>query len=177
MVKCGNIFSIFVTIISNNFSLSAIIGTYECKVDAKGRLLLPAPLKKQLTASLQDGFVLKRSVFQHCLELYPMSEWNLMMEKINKLNRFVKKHNDFIRKFSAGVKMVEIDNLGRLLVPKDLVEFASISKDLVLSSAGNIIEIWDKDLYEKSISGDDMDFAALAEEVMGNLNDNDNGIS
>lgn len=157
--------------------MNTIIGTYECKVDAKGRVLLPAPLKKQLTDSLNDGFVLKRSVFQPCLELYPMAEWDLMMQKINKLNRFVKKNNDFIRKFTAGVKVVEIDNLGRLLIPKDLVAFGSISKDLVLSSAVNIVEIWDKDLYEKSISGDDIDFADLAEDVMGNINDDDNGIS
>ena len=157
--------------------MNTIVGTYECKVDAKGRLLLPAPLKKQLATSLQDGFVLKRSVFQPCLELYPMSEWNLMMAKINELNRFVKKNNDFIRRFTAGVKIVEIDALGRLLIPKDLVVFAAISKDLVVSSAVNILEIWDKDLYEKSISGEDLDFADLAEEVMGNINDNDNGIS
>ncbi len=139
--------------------------------------MMPAPLKKQLTASLQDGFVLKRSVFQPCLELYPMVEWDAMMKKINKLNRFVKKNNDFIRRFTAGVKVVEVDALGRLLVPKDLVTFASISKDVVFSSAVNIVEIWDKDLYEKSISGEDMDFADLAEEVMGNINDDDNGIS
>ena len=157
--------------------LNSIIGTYECKVDAKGRLLLPAPLKKQLTASLLDGFVLKRSVFQPCLELYPMSEWNLMMNKINKLNKFVKKNNDFIRRFTAGVKVVEIDALGRVLIPKDLVAFASISKDLVLSSAVNIVEIWDKDLYENFISNDEIDFADLAEEVMGNVNDDENGIS
>lgn len=139
--------------------------------------MIPAPLKKQLAVSLQDGFVLKRSVFQQCLELYPMDEWNLMMAKINKLNRFVKKNNDFIRRFTAGVKVVEIDALGRLLVPKDLVTFSGISKDVVFSSAVNIVEIWDKDLYEKSISGEDMDFADLAEEVMGNINDDDNGIS
>ena len=157
--------------------MDSIIGTYECKVDAKGRLLLPAPFKKQLAASLQQGFVLKRSVFQPCLELYPMSEWNLMMQKINKLNRFVKKNNDFIRRFTAGVKVVEIDALGRLLVPKDLVVFASISKDVVFSSSVNIVEVWDKNLYEKSISGEDVDFADLAEDVMGNINDSDNGIS
>lgn len=157
--------------------MNSIIGTYECKVDAKGRLLLPAPLKKQFSAALLDGFVLKRSVFQPCLELYPMAEWNLMMNKINKLNRFVKKNNDFIRRFTAGVKVVEIDALGRLLVPKDLVAFASISKDLVLSSAVNIVEIWDKDLYENFISNDEVDFADLAEEVMGNVNDDENGIS
>lgn len=157
--------------------METIVGTYECKVDAKGRLLMPAPLKKQLATSLQNGFVLKRSVFQPCLELYPMQEWDLMMQRINKLNRFVKKNNDFIRRFTAGVKVVEIDALGRLLVPKDLVVFANISKEVVFSSAVNIVEIWDKDLYEKSISGDDVDFADLAEEVMGTINDDDNGIS
>jgi len=157
--------------------LNTIVGTYECKVDAKGRVLLPSPLKKQLAASLQNGFVLKRSVFQPCLELYPMEEWDLMMQKINKLNRFVKKNNDFIRRFTAGVKVVEIDALGRLLVPKDLVVFASIAKDVVFSSAVNIVEIWDKELYERSIDGQDVDFADLAEDVMGNIDDDDNGIS
>ncbi len=161
----------------NRNSLNTIVGTYECKADSKGRLMVPVSLKNQLAASLQDGFVLKRSVFQQCLELYPMSEWNLMMQKINKLNRFVKKNNDFIRRFTAGVRVVEIDVTGRLLVPKDLAVFASISKDIVLSSAVNIIEIWDKDLYEKAIDGSVVDFADLAEEVMGDLNFDENGIS
>ena len=176
MVNCGNNFYIFALYHLKNLNLSTIVGTYECKVDAKGRLLLPAPLKKQLASSLQSGFVLKRSVFQPCLELYPMEEWDLMMQKINTLNRFVKKNNDFIRRFTAGVKVVEIDALGRLLVPKDLMVFSSISKEVVFSSAVNIVEIWDKDLYEKSISGEDVDFADLAEEVMGNVTD-ENGIS
>lgn len=165
------------SIIINYRFLNSIIGTYECKLDAKGRLMIPVALKKQLSASLQDGFVLKRSVFQPCLELYPMSEWNLVMNKINKLNRFVKKNNDFIRRFTAGVKIVEVDDLGRLLVPKDLVSFANLSKDIVLSSAVNIVEVWDKDAYEKSISGEDVDFADLAEDVMGNINDDGDGIS
>ncbi len=145
-----------------------LIGTYECKADAKGRLMLSAPLKKQLDDVLHEGFVLKRSVFQPCLELYPMQEWNVMMAKINKLNRFVKKNNDFIRRFTAGVKMVEVDASGRILVPKDLCVFAGIEKQIVLSSAVNIIEVWDKDKYENAIE-DVSDFAELAEEVMGNL--------
>jgi len=138
--------------------------------------MLPAPLKKQLHEGLEEGFVLKRSVFQPCLELYPMAEWNKMMQKINKLNRFVKKNNDFIRRFTAGVKVVEMDSAGRLLIPKDLVVFADIKNDIVLSSAVNIVEIWDKDKYETSIDESADDFADLAEEVMGNLNDED-GIS
>jgi MraZ protein len=146
-------------------------------VDAKGRLLLPAPMKKQLAEGLLSGFVLKRSVFQPCLELFPMSEWNKMMLKINKLNRFVKKNNDFIRRFTAGVKMVDIDATGRLLIPKDLVVFATIEKDIVLNSAINIIEIWDKVKYENAIENATDDFADLAEEVMGNFNDDEDGIS
>lgn len=138
---------------------------------------MPLPLKKQLAASMQEGFVLKRSVFQSCLEMYPMKEWNVMMQKINKLNRFVKKNNDFIRRFTAGVKVVEVDAMGRLLIPKDLMVFASLSKDLVLSSAVNIVEIWDKEMYEKSIDESVGDFAELAEEVMGNFNEEGHGIS
>ncbi|WP_338409705.1 division/cell wall cluster transcriptional repressor MraZ [uncultured Flavobacterium sp.] len=156
--------------------MSTLIGTYECKVDAKGRLMIPAPLKKQFS-SLEDGFVLKRSVFQNCIELFPMGEWNKMMAKINKLNRFVKKNDDFIRRFTAGVKVVEIDATGRLLIPKDLMVFGQIDKDLVLSSSINIIEIWDKTLYENAIENAAVDFAELAEEVMGNLNEDENGIS
>ena len=142
-------------------------------VDAKGRLMLPAALKKQLSPVLENGFVIKRAVFQPCLELYPMQEWEVLMQKINKLNRFKKKNNDFIRRFTAGVKMVEVDANGRLLIPKDLVGFAQISKETVLSSAVNIIEIWDKTKYEAAIDEATLDFADLAEEVMGNDEDDD----
>ncbi|MEZ4842575.1 MAG: division/cell wall cluster transcriptional repressor MraZ [Flavobacteriaceae bacterium] len=154
-----------------------LIGTYECKADAKGRLMMPAPLKKQLTSVLEEGFVLKRAVFQPCLELYPMSEWNLLMQKVNKLNRFVKKNNDFIRRFTAGVKIVELDTSGRLLIPKDLHSFAGIKNEIVLSSAVNIVEIWDKESYEKAIDDATVDFAQLAEEVMGNDNGDVDDIS
>jgi MraZ protein len=96
-----------------------------------------------------------------------MEEWQQLMQKMNKKNRFKKKNNDFIRRFSAGVKPVEIDATGRLLIPRNLVEIAGIKKDVVLSSAINIIEIWDKDGYEKVIDETAGNFAELAEEVMG----------
>jgi len=156
--------------------VSLITGTYDCKVDAKGRLMMPAAIKKQLKTVLDDGFVLRRSVFQKCLELYPMAEWQALMQKMNKLNKFKKKNNDFIRRFTAGAKIVEVDVNGRLLVPKDLTVFANISKNIVVASAINIIEIWDKDLYEQAIDDAALDFADLAEEVMGQ-DDEDYGIS
>ena len=155
--------------------MNTLIGTYECKVDAKGRLMLPVAFKKQLASVIENGFVLKRAVFQPCLELYPMQEWESMMQNVNKLNRFKKKNNDFIRRFTAGVKPVDLDVSGRLLIPKDLVGFASITKEIVVTSAVNIIEIWDKDSYEKAIDDAANDFADLAEDVMGQ--DDADGIS
>ena len=147
--------------------MESIIGTYECKADSKGRMLLSSALKKQLEPILNEGFVLKRSVFQPCLELYPMKEWKVVMAQMNTLNRFVKKNNDFIRRFTAGVKTIELDASGRLLIPKDLQVFSGITREVVMSSAINIIEIWDKDTYEKAIDEATVDFAELAEEVMG----------
>ncbi len=138
--------------------------------------MLPSALKKQLSPVVQGGFVLKRAVFQPCLEMYPMTEWEALMQKMNKLNRFKKKNNDFIRRFTAGVKFIEMDASGRLLIPKDLIAFAGITKDIVVSSAINIIEIWDKNNYEKAIDDAALDFADLAEEVMGQDDEGD-GIS
>ena len=147
------------------------IGTYECKADAKGRIMLPAALKKQLSSYLNKSFVIKRAVFNNCLELYPLDQWGGLMEKVNKLNRFNKKNNDFIRRFTAGVKLIEIDATGRLLIPKDLTNHAKISREVVVSSVVNILEIWDKGLYEKAIDEATTDFAVLAEEVMGDQNE------
>jgi len=150
-----------------------LIGVQECKVDAKGRLLFPVALKNQLTATLDEGFVIKRSIFHKCLELYPRQEWNNEVKGVNKLNRFVKKNNDFIRVFMAGVREVQLDTTGRLLIPKDLVNFGEIKSEVVLSSSLNRIEIWDKDKYEASISASLEDFSLLAEEVMGNIQTED----
>lgn len=145
------------------------IGTYECKIDDKGRLKVPSSLIKQMEDFDDKTFVVKRSVFQPCLEVYPMKAWDRLMEKINKLNRFVKKNADFIRVFTAGVKTVEIDNAGRLQISKDLAVFSGLQKDVVITSAGELFEIWDKDAYENVISSNEIDFAGLAEDVMGDF--------
>lgn len=154
-----------------------LIGTYECKADSKGRVMVPTALKKQLAPVSTSGFVIKRAVFQPCLELYPMEEWLLLMKKMSNLNRFKRKNNDFIRRFTAGVRSLEMDAAGRLLIPKDLSGFAGIKKEIVISSAINIVEIWDKNKYEQAINEAANDFADLAEEVMGDESDTGNGIS
>jgi MraZ protein len=155
-----------------------IIGTYECKADAKGRVMFPAALKKQLNNVLGEGFVIKRSVFNKCLEIHPMAEWNVVVEQVNKLNRFVKKNNDFIRSYMSGLKVVDVDGSGRFLIPKDLYLFADLDKEIVLSSSVNMIEIWDKEKYEISVAETLVGFGDLAEQVMGNqLKDDMDGVS
>lgn len=146
--------------------------TYECKIDDKGRLKLPSSLIKLLQDSDDKNFVVKRSVFQNCLEAYPMKPWEKLMKKINGLNRFVKKNADFIRMFTAGVKNIELDASERILIPKDLKQFAHLSKEVVISGAGELFEIWDKDTYEKVIATNEADFGALTEEVMGGIDFN-----
>ena len=147
--------------------MNYLIGTYECKIDVKGRLLIPSAFKKQLAPVIPKGFVLKRAVFQNCLELYPLDQWEELIKKVNSLNRFKKKNNDFIRRFTAGVKFIELDGNGRLLIPRDLIEFSNINREVTLSTSVNIIEIWDKSSYEKAIADSRDDFAQLAEDVMG----------
>ena len=129
--------------------------------------MFPVAFKNQLEGSISEGFVIKRSIFRKCLELYPMAEWNIESKRINNLNRFVKKNVDFIRKFMAGVKTVELDSTGRLLIPKDLTHYSNITKEIVLASVVNKIEIWDKSEYEAAVDYDPDEFANLAEDVMG----------
>ena len=148
------------------------IGSYECKLDSKGRIMIPVSIKKQLNPIISKGFIIKRAVFNNCLELYPIDEWNILMEKVNSLNRFSKKNNDFIRRFTAGVRLINIDSSGRLLIPKNLISYVNIKKEIVISSTVNILEIWDKSNYEKAIDEATIDFGNLAEEVMGNKGEN-----
>lgn len=149
-------------------------GEHIGRVDAKGRFLLPVALKNQLSDSVGDGFIVKRSIFSPCLELYPKSNWNEINRKIiSKLNRFVKKHNDFIRAYNAGLKELEIDGSGRILIPRDLAVFAGISGDIVVTAKMDCIEIWDKARYDEVVSETQSDISGMAEEILGNINLNE----
>ena len=96
------------------------------------------------------------------------------MAEVNKLNRFVKKNNDFVRMFTAGVRMVDADSTSRIQIPKDLINFAGIKKKLVLASVGNVVEIWDKEQYENIVNDVSVEFGQLAEEVMGGADKSSN---
>jgi MraZ protein len=149
--------------------MNSLFGVYECSADAKGRVMLPVAFKKQLASVLENGFVMKRSIFSKSLELYPMATWNEMVKEVNKLNKFVKKNVEFIRMFNYGVMPVELDASGRLLISKELMVFSGIKKNVVMAAAGDRIEIWDKKAYDKFVKDSSVDFEKLAEDVMGGI--------
>jgi MraZ protein len=159
----------FLFLQNKNLIMTNLFGVYECSADAKGRVMFPVAFKKQLTKELKAGFVMKRSIFSKSLELYTIATWNEMVKEVNKLNKFVKKNVEFIRMFNYGVVSVELDTTGRLLISKDLISFANITKNVVMAAAGDRIEIWDKKAYEKFINGSTANFEKLAEDVMGGI--------
>lgn len=146
-----------------------LFGTFDVKIDNKGRILLPSNLRKQIYDYLPEGFILKKNVFESCIDVYPMPVWRKIMEKINELNKYIRKNNDFIRLFMSGVRMVEVDDAGRLLIPKDLLVWCNIEHDVVLVSLVDKIEIWNKAHYESYIQERQKDFNQIAEEVMGQI--------
>lgn len=151
-----------------------LLGEYDCKLDAKGRLMLPSGLKKQLADVLGEGFVINRNLHQHCLVLYPMSEWTKLSGKLNRLNRLIKKNDVIVRKVMGGATPVEPDSTGRLLVPRSLVEHAKLETELKVIGSNSTVEIWSKSEYEAFMNDDDIDMEALAEDVFGDMSDDGN---
>jgi len=152
--------------------MTSLIGEYDCKVDAKGRFMFPVDLRKQLEALFEKGFVINRNLYQKCLVLYPMTEWEKQNEKLGKLNRLIKANDVFVRKVTGGATKLEADNSGRLLIPKSLTEHADIKSDIKVLGSNNVIEIWDKTLYE-SFLNQDHDIEKLAQDVFGLNNNNE----
>ena len=145
-----------------------LLGEYDVTLDAKGRLLLPAALKKMLGKEVQKGFVINRDVFSPCLVLYPQSEWESMHQKLRRLNRFVQKNMEFIRRFTGGATPLDLDGSGRFLLPYALVNDPKLGKDIKLLGLGDRIEIWDKERYA-TMRREGVNMTALAEDVMGSL--------
>ncbi len=142
------------------------IGEYEATLDAKGRFLLPSGFKKQLPEGGDEIFVINRG-FEKCLSLYPNKSWKPIFSDISNLNQFDPKVRQFTRYFLNGATQVELDTANRILVPKNLIEYAGLEKDIVLVSAVNKIEIWDKIKYQQFFDSFSPDaFSNLASEVM-----------
>lgn len=146
--------------------MASFIGEFDCKLDAKGRLMLPSGLKRQLDPSCKGQFVINRG-FEGCLVLYPQNEWDLVTEEMKKLNLFVSRNRKFYRQFHNGATPVALDGNSRVLIPKSLQTFAAIDKDIVLFAYANRIEVWSTKRYAAEMEHDEDEFSKLAEEVMG----------
>ncbi len=148
-----------------------IRGVHICRVDSKGRFMLPVALKNQVNASLSEGFMVKRSISTTCLELYPKSNWDELIGKItSKLNMFKKEDRDFVRAYGDGLVALDIDSTGRILIPRDLAVFAGITGDIVVAAMMGSIEIWDKTKYDEIVGETQKDMGARAEKLLGNIN-------
>jgi len=152
----------------------SFIGDYTCKPDAKGRVILPAAFKKQMKGSDNERFVVKKDIFESCLLLYPIQEWERQIKIIKKkLNPYKKEHNMFLRRFLKGMAEVVLDANNRILVPRRLLEDISAAKEIVMAGQFGKIEIWAKENYDKIKVGDD-EFANMAENIMeGSVDETD----
>jgi len=147
--------------------MATFIGDYGCRLDAKGRFILPAAFKKQMPPGSPDRFVVRRDIFEPCLVLYTIDDWNIQLEKIRRrINPYNREHNVFLRNFFKGTAELALDSSNRLLIPKRLLELAGIGRDIVLAGQDGRIEIWDAERYEK-IEMLPEDFANLAEKLLG----------
>jgi MraZ protein len=143
------------------------IGEYTVKLDAKGRLSFPAAFKRQMKDASDDGFVLKRDVFEKCLILYPMEEWDRQNAMIReRTNPYNKEHAKFLRMFYAGTAEVTLDASNRMLIPKRLLDHAGVSGEVVLAGQSGKIELWSPGIYT-GVSAADDDFASMAEKILG----------
>ncbi len=147
----------------------SLLGEYDCKMDAKGRIMLPNGLKKQLESLVHEGFVVNRDIHEPCLVVYPQSEWNKVAKQLSKLNRFIKKNALFIRKFNNGATPASLDSTGRILIPKSLSRSANLEREIKVIGNGERIEIWSNNDYNKMLSSEEFNFSELAEEVMGDI--------
>jgi MraZ protein len=140
---------------------------YECKLDAKGRLVLPARIKAQLPepeGGVQE-LVIRRG-FEQCLIIYPMVEFKKVFSKISGLNEFNEEYRKLQRNFLSGVVTVELDSNGRLLIPKNMLTHAQIDKEVMLIGTGSKVEIWNPSIYEKNQIQDPGELSKLAEKYL-----------
>ncbi|MFO7370554.1 MAG: protein mraZ [Bacteroidales bacterium] len=147
-------------------------GDFTCKLDDKGRVLLPAAFIKQMALCMQEKFVLKKDIFDPCLVLYPMVEWEQQNELLRQnTSSYSREHKQFLRGFFKGTAEVVLDANNRLLLPKRLLDEIGAEKEIVLAGNLGVIEIWTKAEYD-NIEGGGENIAFLAEKIMGKLNNN-----
>lgn len=138
--------------------MSYPVGHFNCKLDSRGRLMLPAEFKEQMGEQAEEGFVLRPSLFENsvCLDLFTRKDWDEQQEKL-RAEFSIYDENDIaaLRFLNSGVRFAKLDANGRLQIPKDLMEKGALAKEVVVEALANKMEIWDKDRYEQSVAAVD----------------------
>ena len=138
---------------------------FESKLDTKGRLVLPARIKAQLPSGEGNELVIRRG-FELCLILYPMVEFKKVFSKISGLSEFNEEYRKLQRNFFSGTATVELDANGRFVIPKNMLSYAQLEKDLILIGMGNKVEVWNPSIYEKHLIKDPSELSKLAEKYL-----------
>jgi MraZ protein len=142
------------------------LGSFNYSIDAKGRISIPARLRKFVSPEANETFVLTRGS-SNCINIYPMNYWNeLVSDKLDKLNTFDPKDAKFMRLFLQEAAEDKFDSQSRLLVPKKLIDFAKIEKDVVILGMNKYIEVWNPKLYEEYLKEIEDPYETIAKEVM-----------
>lgn len=143
------------------------IGEYKAKLDDKGRLIFPSAFKNLMGDDEPLKFVVKKDLFAECLSIYTYSEWEKESEELkSRLNFYNRKHNEFWRAYMSGRALIEPDGkLGRISIPKELLESIGAKKEVIFCGNDHKIELWAREVLEKERSNND-NFAALAEEIL-----------
>ncbi len=142
------------------------LGSFNYTIDAKGRISIPARLRKFVSPDANDTFVLTRGS-EKCINIYPMNYWKELLEsKLDKLNSFDPKDTKFMRLFLQEAAEDQFDTQSRLLVSKKLIEFAEIEKDVIILGMNKYIEVWNPKLYEEYLKEIEEPYESIAKEVM-----------
>jgi len=142
--------------------MTLFTGEYECKLDAKGRLVLPARIKVRLPESSGNQVVVMQGM-EPCLVVYSSVEYKKIYSRIASLNEFNPEFRQLQRNFFRRVAEIDLDNAGRLLLPKPMIKYASLEKEVVLVGMGNRVEIWNTGKYEEYLINDNNKFSELAQ--------------
>lgn len=149
-------------------------GDYECTMDEKGRIKMPAALRKLFAAENETRFVLVKDL-QDCLAIYPMKNWLEVEARLEKLNPFNMSHQRFIDLVTTGWTEVEIDSADRFLVSTSLRKFIGSGKDILLKGKQKKIQIWDEKKYGKMNETNRSEAEQLSAEVAKYLDELEGG--
>lgn len=135
------------------------IGEYQHAIDNKNRMIIPSKFRDHIG----EPFVLTKGL-DGCLYAYPLDEWKALEEKLKKLPLTNKDARAFVRFFFSGANEIDIDKQGRALIPQNLLEYASIKKDIVSIGVSTRIEIWSKEKWEE-YNNQNIDYDSIAEKM------------